>query len=55
MVDLPMPLSTSEQDIVEVGRIRQDDVINGYALWCCGDQIRKGAAANAVQIIKCLF
>lgn len=55
LVELPMPLSTSEQDIVEVGRIRQDDVINGYALWCCGDQIRKGAAANAVQIIKCLF
>lgn len=54
LVDLPMPLSTSNADIVEVGRIRKDEVLDGYALWCCGDQIRKGAASNAVQIIKCL-
>lgn len=52
--DLPMPLNTSDTDIVEVGRIRKDEVIGGYALWCCGDQVRKGAASNAVQIIKCL-
>ena len=52
--NLPMPLNTSDTDIVEVGRIRKDEVINGYALWCCGDQVRKGAATNAVQIIKCL-
>lgn len=55
LVELPMPLTTGDQDIVEVGRIRQDEVMDGYALWCCGDQIRKGAAANAVQIIKYLF
>lgn len=52
--ELPTPLNTSNTDIVEVGRIRKDEVIDGYALWCCGDQIRKGAATNAVQIIKCL-
>ncbi|MCI7223612.1 aspartate-semialdehyde dehydrogenase [Fusobacterium sp.] len=52
--NLPMPLNTSDTDIVEVGRIRRDEVIGGYALWCCGDQVRKGAASNAVQIIKCL-
>ncbi|HEY4532578.1 MAG TPA: aspartate-semialdehyde dehydrogenase [Fusobacterium sp.] len=55
LVELPMPLTTGDQDIVEVGRIRQDEVMDGYALWCCGDQIRKGAATNAVQIIKYLF
>ncbi|WP_022819657.1 aspartate-semialdehyde dehydrogenase [Fusobacterium russii] len=52
--ELPTPLDTSNTDIVEVGRIREDEVIGGYALWCCGDQVRKGAATNAVQIIKCL-
>lgn len=52
--NLPMPLNTSNTDVVEVGRIRKDEVIGGYALWCCGDQVRKGAASNAVQIIKCL-
>lgn len=54
LVDLPMPLNTSNTDIIEVGRLRKDDVLDGYALWCCGDQVRKGAASNAVQIIKCL-
>lgn len=54
LVNLPMPLNTSDTDIVEVGRIRKDEVLDGYALWCCGDQIRKGAASNAVQIIKYL-
>lgn len=54
LTELPMPINTSDLDIVEVGRIRKDEVINGYALWCCGDQIRKGAATNAIQIIKCL-
>lgn len=52
--NLPMPLNTSDTDIVEVGRVRKDGIIGGYALWCCGDQVRKGAASNAVQIIKCL-
>ena len=49
----PMPLNTTDKDIVEVGRIRQDLVFeNGISLWCCGDQIRKGAATNAVQILE---
>lgn len=49
----PMPLDTSNQDLVFVGRIR-DDLIddNGLMLWCCGDQVRKGAATNAVQIAE---
>ena len=48
-----MPLDTSNQDLVFVGRIR-DDLIddNGLVLWCCGDQVRKGAATNAVQIAE---
>lgn len=51
----PMPLNTTDKDIVEVGRIRQDLVFeNGITLWCCGDQIRKGAATNAVQILEIL-
>lgn len=49
----PMPLNTTDKDIVEVGRIRKDLVFeNGISLWCCGDQIRKGAATNAVQILE---
>ncbi len=51
----PMPLETSGQDIVYVGRIRPDITDpNGLCLWCCGDQIRKGAATNAVQIAELL-
>ena len=51
----PTPLDTSNQDLVWVGRIR-DDLTDekGLTLWCCGDQIRKGAAANAVQILRYL-
>jgi len=49
----PMPLNTSDQDMVFVGRLRDDPVYeNGVALWCCGDQIRKGAATNAIQIAE---
>ena len=49
----PMPLNTTDKDIVEVGRVREDLVFeNGITLWCCGDQIRKGAATNAVQILE---
>lgn len=49
----PTPLDTSNQDLVWVGRVREDLTdANGLTLWCCGDQIRKGAAANAVQILK---
>ncbi|MBE6993277.1 MAG: aspartate-semialdehyde dehydrogenase [Ruminococcaceae bacterium] len=52
----PMPLDTSDQDLVFVGRIRRDLTNeNGLCLWCCGDQIRKGAAGNAVQIAELLI
>ena len=52
----PMPLDTSGQDLVFVGRIRPDITDpNGLCLWCCGDQIRKGAATNAVQIAELLL
>ena len=52
----PMPLVTSNQDKVYVGRIREDRVLEGgISLFCSGDQIRKGAASNAVQIIKHLY
>ena len=54
----PMPLETSDQDLVFVGRIRRDtsapDGVNALTLFCCGDQIRKGAATNAVQIAELL-
>lgn len=52
----PMPLDTSDQDLVYVGRIRKDMSGHEHALslWCCGDQIRKGAATNAVQIAQLL-
>lgn len=49
----PMPLDTTDQDLVYVGRIRKDltnDEGKALTLWCCGDQVRKGAATNAVQI-----
>lgn len=49
----PMPLNTGGGDLVTVGRIRTDpSVENGLALFCCGDNIRKGAAQNAVQIAE---
>ena len=49
----PMPLVTSDQDLVYVGRIREDLVFdNAITLWCCGDQVRKGAATNAIQIAE---
>ncbi len=54
--DYPTPLDTTDQDLVWVGRIREDLTDdNGLTLWCCGDQIRKGAASNAVQILKLLI
>lgn len=51
----PMPLDASAQDLVLVGRIRQDlaDPCS-LNLWCCGDQLRKGAATNAIQIAELL-
>jgi aspartate-semialdehyde dehydrogenase len=52
----PMPLDSSDQDLVFVGRIRPDLTDdNGLALWCCGDQVRKGAATNAIQIAELLI
>jgi len=54
--EYPMPLDTSDQDLVYVGRIRKDIASeNGIALWCCGDQVRKGAATNAIQIAELLI
>ena len=54
----PMPLDTTDQDDIFVGRVREDISAapgqHGLTLWCCGDQIRKGAATNAVQIAKML-
>ncbi len=52
----PMPIETTGQDNVFVGRLRADpSVANGLALFVSGDQIRKGAATNAVQIAEILF
>ena len=54
--EYPMPLVTSGQDIVFVGRIREDLVFdNAITLWCCGDQVRKGAATNAIQIAEAVI
>lgn len=51
----PMPLDSSDQDLIYAGRIRKDiSGENSLVLWCCGDQIRKGAATNAVQIAEVL-
>lgn len=52
----PMPMDATGRDEVLVGRIRQDiSHPNGLELWICGDQIRKGAALNAVQIAELLI
>ena len=53
----PTPLDTTDQDLVYVGRIRRDliDDERGLTLWCCGDQVRKGAATNCVQIAELLI
>lgn len=51
----PMPIDATGKDEVLVGRIRKDiSLENGLELWVCGDQIRKGAALNAVQIAELL-
>ncbi len=48
----PMPIITSNQDLVYVGRIRKSIINdNAISLWCSGDQVRKGAASNAIQIM----
>lgn len=54
--DYPMPIDFQGQDDVGVGRVRIDPSLkNGLALWTCGDNIRKGAALNAVQIAEKLI
>ena len=54
-----MPLEASGQDLVFVGRIRRDlsapEGASALVLFCVGDQIRKGAATNAVQIAEYLL
>ena len=51
----PMPLYTAGKDDVYVGRVRKDLANeNGITLWLSGDQIKKGAALNAVQIAEYL-
>ena len=51
-----MPTDVTGRDPVAVGRIRQDlSDPNALELWLCGDQIRKGAALNAVQIAELLL
>ncbi len=51
----PMPIDATGKDPVLVGRIRKDiSQDHGLELWLCGDQIRKGAALNAVQIAELL-
>lgn len=49
----PMPIVAEGKNEVYVGRVRRAlDSPRGISLWCSGDQIRKGAAANAVQIAE---
>jgi aspartate-semialdehyde dehydrogenase len=52
----PMPLFVAGDDPVYVGRVRKDiSNENGLTFWCVSDQIRKGAALNAVQIAELLL
>ncbi|MFZ0033383.1 MAG: aspartate-semialdehyde dehydrogenase [Sedimentisphaerales bacterium] len=54
----PMPLDATDKDDIFVGRIRQDESVpenRGINLWVAGDQLRKGAALNAVQIAEKLL
>ena len=52
----PMPVNAWEKDEVFVGRIRRDSSVeNGLNIWCVSDNIRKGAATNAVQIAQVLL
>ena len=52
----PMPVDASEKDPVFVGRIREDESIpNGINMWIVSDNLRKGAALNAVQIAEVLI
>ena len=52
----PMPIDAAGQDLTYVGRIREDESVeNGLNLWIVADNIRKGAATNAVQIAEILI
>jgi aspartate-semialdehyde dehydrogenase len=54
--DYPMPLFVAETDLVYVGRVRKDLTnANGLTFWVVSDQIKKGAALNAVQIAEYLI
>ena len=54
--EYPMPLFSSDKDEVFVGRIREDNSIpNGLNIWVAADQLRKGAATNAIQIAELLI
>jgi len=54
--EYPTPAMVNEKDEVYVGRIRKDDAFeNGFYLWICADNVRKGAATNAVQIAELFF
>jgi aspartate-semialdehyde dehydrogenase len=55
VADVPTPLGAAGTDPSYVGRIRRDPgATNGLALFVCGDNLRKGAALNAVQIAEAL-
>ncbi len=55
LADLPTPADAAGQDRVLVGRIRRDTAGDGLALWVVNDNLRKGAALNAVQIAELLL
>ena len=50
--DLPTPADAAGRDKVLVGRVRKDTAGDGLALWVVNDNLRKGAALNAVQIAE---
>jgi aspartate-semialdehyde dehydrogenase len=55
-LEYPMPGKLAGSDDVYVGRLRIDDSVeHGLAFWCVADQLRKGAALNAVQIAELLL
>jgi aspartate-semialdehyde dehydrogenase len=55
LADLPTPKDAAGRDTVLVGRIRRDTAGDGLALWVVNDNLRKGAALNAVQIAELLL
>jgi aspartate-semialdehyde dehydrogenase len=51
-----MPLDATGKDEVYIGRVREDaSITNGLNLWVVSDNLRKGAALNAIQIAECLI